>query len=171
MSSRLRYPIAILSLAVSTPVLAQQPAATRVDPRWTAWLGCWQQLEETVKNENLVEAGRHGAVPTKGVVVCVTPADGAAAVTFKTIIEKQAALEDLGARSPGPQPSGEGRVVDGLGYTRVRSRDPQPRAGIGGHADGSGSSSSGGGSSGGVTSQGYSGGGGGDSGRTAVPRP
>jgi uncharacterized membrane protein YgcG len=394
MSSRLRYPIAILSLAVSAPVLAQQPAATRVDPRWTAWLGCWQQLEETVKNENLVEAGRHGAVPTKGVVVCVTPADGAAAVTFKTIIEKQAALEDtivadgsdraidqagcqgsqrarwsengrrlftraelscadgtkreisglatmapgpvwvdiqvansngresirvrryrrspdqsyasstltreqlaeaasaaarkgvtftigdvkeattqlapsaleaalietdagfplnatrlkelaaagvpdrvldlmialsfpnhfiverrtsasqglglgwigdawmaggydlfgydffpyryapfgygmwggydsyyLGARSPGPQPSGEGRVVDGLGYSRVRSRDPQPRGGVGSHADGSGSSSSGGGSSGGVTSQGYSGGGGGDSGRTAVPRP
>src|SRR2546428_3664029 len=93
MSSRLCYPIAILSLAVSTPVLAQQPAATHVDPRWTAWLGCWQQLEETVKDENVVEAGKHGAVPTKGVVVCVTPAGGAA-VTLKTIIERQAGLED-----------------------------------------------------------------------------
>jgi hypothetical protein len=72
-----------------------------------------------------------------------------------------------------PRPSGEGRVIDGLGYTRVRSRDPQPVSGGMVVADGSGGSSTSGGSSssgGGVSSQGYSGGGG-DSGRTAVPRP
>jgi hypothetical protein len=75
-----------------------------------------------------------------------------------------------------PRPSGEGRVIDGMGYTRVRSRDPQP-VNAGGFvvADGSSggsSSTSGGSSSGGsgVSSQGYSGGGG-DSGRTAVARP
>ncbi len=68
-----------------------------------------------------------------------------------------------------PQPSGQGRVVDGLGYTRVRSRDPigiGPMGGSGGAGGGDGGHSSGGG----VTSQGYSGGGG-DSGRTAVSRP
>jgi hypothetical protein len=73
-----------------------------------------------------------------------------------------------------PQPSGDGRVVDGMGYTRVRARDPQPVAGFSG-VDGSGGSASTPGSSGssggGATSQGYSGGGGGDSGRTAVLRP
>ena len=94
MSARFCYAIAIVYLAVSAPALAQQPAATPVDPRWTAWLGCWQQLEETVKDENLAEPGRRNTVPTKGVVVCVTPADSAAAVRLETIIERQAALED-----------------------------------------------------------------------------
>ena len=68
-----------------------------------------------------------------------------------------------------PQPSGRGRVIDGLGYTRVRTRDPIGfgTAGGGGiSGGGDGGSSSGGG----VTSQGYSGGGG-DTGRTAVSRP
>lgn len=75
----------------------------------------------------------------------------------------------------GPQPSGQGRVIDGQGYTRVRSREPVGVAadggsgGIGTHGS-SGGSSSGGGS---VSGQGYSGGGsgGGDGGRTAVARP
>jgi hypothetical protein len=76
-----------------------------------------------------------------------------------------------------------GRVINGLGYTRVRPRDPEPRVGGGivdrsGHSSGrdggsNGSGDSGGGS--GVTSGGYTSGGGGGassgSGRTAVPRP
>ena len=72
-----------------------------------------------------------------------------------------------------------GRVVNGLGYTRVRPRDPEPRingsfvdrSGTSGGRDGS---SSGSGDSGGVSSGGYTSGGGasgGGSGRTAVPRP
>jgi hypothetical protein len=74
-----------------------------------------------------------------------------------------------------------GRVVNGVGYTRVRPRDPEPRvndgyvdrSGSGGSSSG-GSGGSGGGS--GVTSGGYTSGGsggssGGGSGRTAVPRP
>jgi hypothetical protein len=79
-----------------------------------------------------------------------------------------------------------GRVVNGLGYTRVRPREPEPRisdgvvdrSGSRGGRDGgaSGSGDSGGGSGGsGVTSGGYTSGGGGGasggSGRTAVPRP
>jgi hypothetical protein len=75
-----------------------------------------------------------------------------------------------------------GRVVNGLGYTRVRPRDPEPRV-SGSFVDRSGSSDSGRGSSGsgdsggsGVSSGGYTSGGssgasGSGSGRTAVPRP
>jgi hypothetical protein len=81
-----------------------------------------------------------------------------------------------------PTDTPDGRVVNGLGYTRVRPRDPEPRV-AGGSGDRSGSGDSGRGSSGsgssggsGVTSGGYTSGGssgdsGGGSGRTAVPRP
>lgn len=85
------------------------------------------------------------------------------------------------AGSPVPEDA-NGRVVNGLGYTRVRPRDPEPRI-SGSYVDRSGTSgtgtsgggtgdSNGGGS--GVTSGGYtsgSGGASGGSGRTAVPRP
>jgi len=80
-----------------------------------------------------------------------------------------------------PPSSGDGRVVDGRGYTRIRRNDPDPatRAGNNGN-EGWGTSSTGASSSGsgsgsgtsGVSSGGYSGGGAsGGSGRTAVPRP
>jgi hypothetical protein len=76
-----------------------------------------------------------------------------------------------------PQPSGTGRVVNGLGYTRIREREPERGAST---SSGSGSSvagaaSSGSSSGGSVSSQGFSSGGSsggssGDGGRTAVPR-
>jgi hypothetical protein len=70
-----------------------------------------------------------------------------------------------------PRPSGDGRVVDGRGYTRVRRNDPDTTSSSGG-AWTSGDRSGGGGSSGGgVSSSGYSGGSGGSGGRTAQPRP
>jgi hypothetical protein len=78
------------------------------------------------------------------------------------------------------EPSGDGRVVDGRGYTRIRRNEPEPatRPGMS-SSSGSGTSSSGGGNSGssagtsGVSSGGYSSGGasGAEGGRTAVPRP
>jgi hypothetical protein len=80
------------------------------------------------------------------------------------------------------QPSGDGRVVDGLGYTRVRRNQPAPsspgRMRDGGDGTstastargGSSSSGSSSGGSSGVSSSGYSGGGGGGD-RTAVSRP
>lgn len=79
-------------------------------------------------------------------------------------------------------PSVEGRVVNGRGYTQVRPRNPDPAPSrVSGRGDGSAagysgasSGSSSGGSSG-VSSQGYSGSSSGsssgDSGRTAVARP
>ena len=75
------------------------------------------------------------------------------------------------------EPSGDGRVVDGRGYTRIRRNEPEPARRI---SDGNGgwttaSGSSGGSGSSGVSSSGYSGGGapsgGGEGTRTAVPRP
>jgi hypothetical protein len=93
----------------------------------------------------------------------------------------------VGGALPGPQPSGVGRVVDGLGYTRVRPRESEPAdsgfiaprttsvsGGDGGSGGGSStSSSSGSGSSGGTATSGggySSGSSSGDTGRTAVPR-
>jgi hypothetical protein len=95
---------------------------------------------------------------------------------------------DGGGWSPGAQPSGAGRVVDGLGYTRVRPREAESSAAsTGTFLGGASSRGSSGGSGGGgtVSSQGFSSGGssssssggggsgGGDSGgggRTAQPR-
>lgn len=85
------------------------------------------------------------------------------------------------------QPSGQGRVVNGQGYTRVRPRDTEPAVAVhpgasstasssGGGASSSSSGSSGGGGGGSVSTSGFSsggggGGGGGDGGgRTAQPR-
>ena len=83
-----------------------------------------------------------------------------------------------GGGGGGVQPSGRGRVVDGLGYTRVRPREAEPTphgspGSVASSSGGSSSSSSGGGGGSSVSSQGFSSGGsgGGDGGgRTAQPR-
>jgi uncharacterized membrane protein YgcG len=72
------------------------------------------------------------------------------------------------------EPSGNGRVVDGQGYTRIRPHVTEPPArtgdgGVGASSSGSSGSNSGSSSGGSVSTGGYSGGGGGD--RVAVPRP
>lgn len=83
-----------------------------------------------------------------------------------------------GSNPGAPEPSGDGRVVDGRGYTRVRRADPTPSNAFGGAsgfstASSSGSSGSSGSGSSGVSSSGYSSGGssGGGGERTAQPRP
>jgi hypothetical protein len=86
-------------------------------------------------------------------------------------------LPPVGEAPSAPVPSGQGRVVDGRGYTRVTTRTPEPvRVTNGGNGSNgtmsSGESSSGSGGNSGVSSGGYSSGGNsGDGGRTAVPRP
>ena len=99
-------------------------------------------------------------------------------------------IESVG--SAPPRPSGSGQAIDGVGYTRVRQREPEPRATTASSEAGTSSTSSASGSSpsgsgGSVSSSGYSAGGssgsgssgsggsgsggsGSDSGRTAVPR-
>ena len=78
-----------------------------------------------------------------------------------------------------PQPTGTGRAVDGLGYTRVRPREtaPAPTSDTGSRTSSAmpdsappSGGSSGGASSGGGGSSAGSGGGGSDTGRTAQPR-
>jgi hypothetical protein len=77
------------------------------------------------------------------------------------------------------EPSGDGRIVDGRGYTRIRRNEPEPATRAGnGTGSGWGTSSTGAGNSGsssgtsGVSSGGYSSGGASSGGeRTAVPRP
>jgi hypothetical protein len=88
--------MALLLLAGSiAPAFAQQPATGGgVDPRWTAWLGCWQQLEETVKDASVLEPVARDPVVTRGVLVCVTPAADPAGVTLNTIVETQSSLEE-----------------------------------------------------------------------------
>ncbi len=79
-----------------------------------------------------------------------------------------------GSTTVAATPSGDGRVVDGRGYTRVRRNDPAPvipRGGDSSTASSSGGSSSTVSGSSGVSSGGYSSGGGGGGGRTAQPRP
>jgi hypothetical protein len=93
---RIPFCFAVLTLVAGiAPVSAQQPAPASADARWTAWLGCWQQLEESVRDESLLTPGRRRGVPTKGVVVCVTPAANSAGITLTTTIEKQVGLEEI----------------------------------------------------------------------------
>lgn len=92
-----------------------------------------------------------------------------------------------GSDTPGTTPQdGDGRVVNGIGYTRVRTREAAPVETDGGSSasssgrstirssgytqSGSGSSGSSSGSSGGASSGGASPSGGSDGGRTAQPR-
>ena len=98
---------------------------------------------------------------------------------------------DVGQQVPGigngggvAEPQGEGRVVNGRGYTQIRNRESEPSPRISSSGNGGGWAGSGGGTSsgGGVSSGGYSSGssgggsssgssGGGDSGaRVAVPK-
>jgi hypothetical protein len=87
-------------------------------------------------------------------------------------------VEPPHGNSEQPVASGTGRVVDGRGYTRVTTREPQPVPRTGSSDGGSGTysgTSSNGSNGGSVSTGGYSnggsGGGGSDGGRTAVPRP
>jgi hypothetical protein len=87
-------------------------------------------------------------------------------------------IDNGSGTAPPIEPSPEGRVVNGRGYTQIRNREPVPvpaTAGSGYNGSSGGNTSSGTNSTGssGVSSGGYSGGGssGGDSGRTAIPRP
>jgi hypothetical protein len=83
-----------------------------------------------------------------------------------------------GGGTPGAiEPSGDGRVVDGRGYTRIRRNEPEVMTrgtdGSMGAADSNRGSSAGSSSSGnsGASPSGYSGGGSSGSDRTAQPRP
>ena len=71
---------ASLLLAAAAPARAQQPqppqSPPQVDPRWEAWLGCWQPMSGPAK-----VAGDTTSAP----LVCVIPAAGSVGVDVATI--------------------------------------------------------------------------------------
>jgi hypothetical protein len=82
--------------------LATIPAqAQQVDSRWAPWLGCWQLIDESVREAGPAAAARAKPEETR---VCVVPADTAAGVTLSTRIEDQSVLEQTivadGAQHP-----------------------------------------------------------------------
>ena len=71
-------------------ILAIVPAQVQqVDPRWSPWLGCWQLVDESLRQVGTADAGRANPDETR---VCVGPADQASGVTLRTLIENQPVL-------------------------------------------------------------------------------
>src|SRR5918999_5189631 len=91
---RIRYIGAIVTMVVAASTPAAGQAMADVDPRWNAWLGCWQLLEERVREEWDPEPATREFVPAKGAVICVTPTDRPNAVRLTTRVESQSTLED-----------------------------------------------------------------------------
>ena len=92
----------VLGLAPATPLLAQTPAtapATKVDSRWSPYLGCWRVAQEQVGQE---------AVPVAaGLMVCVQPS-GRSGVTITTTFENKNVLEQTIEADGTQQPLAQG---------------------------------------------------------------
>jgi hypothetical protein len=101
---RILYIAAALTLAFGATTHIAAQTATDTDPRWNAWLGCWQLVEERVRDEWETEAASREFVPAKGAVVCVTAADQPNAVRLTTRVESQSTLEDTIVADGTPRP-------------------------------------------------------------------
>ncbi|MSO83128.1 MAG: hypothetical protein EXQ53_07510, partial [Acidobacteria bacterium] len=72
-------------------VLAAIPAqAQQLDSRWAPWLGCWQLVDESVREAGPAAATRARPDDTR---VCVVAAVKAAGVTLSTRVDDQTVLE------------------------------------------------------------------------------
>jgi hypothetical protein len=87
--------LALLLVAVGAiPARAQQ-----ADPRWTPWLGCWQMLDDRVRDNNLAgadavaDARRRTLGKREDVTVCVTPASQSDGVLLSTRASGQPAFD------------------------------------------------------------------------------
>ncbi len=91
---RIHIAIAVLLVAVASPARAQQ-----ADSRWTAWLGCWQMLDERVREGNpsgadaVAAAGERALGNATNITVCVAPASQPGGVTLTTRASGESALE------------------------------------------------------------------------------
>jgi len=65
------------AFVLAPPARAQQ---VRTDPRWQAWLGCWQPA---------TNATRRASTPAQALLVCVVPAAGSAGVDVVTVADTQ----------------------------------------------------------------------------------
>jgi hypothetical protein len=88
----------VLSLGLATTAAAQETQATG-DPRWTPWVGCWQASGRDVESMG-VSPGSQTPLP----VVCIAPAEGAAAIDLVTLTGTQVApaerIDANGIRRP-----------------------------------------------------------------------
>lgn len=104
-----RIALALVLVAVALPAHAQQ-----ADSRWTPWLGCWQMLDDRVRDGNpsgadAVAAARAEALGgTTNVTVCVTPASQPNAVTLSTRVSGEPAFEQTIAADAVAHPIAEG---------------------------------------------------------------
>jgi hypothetical protein len=81
-------PTLLIVLFLASIASAQTPQST--DSRWVPWLGCWQLLDESLRERG---GGRVTPQTGTGVSVCVLPAAEALGVRFKTTVSNQPALD------------------------------------------------------------------------------
>ena len=104
-----RIALALLLVGVALPAHAQQ-----ADPRWAPWLGCWQMLDERVRDGNTsvadtVAAARERRLgATTDVTVCVTPGAQPNTVTLSTRASGEPAFEQTIAADAATHPIAEG---------------------------------------------------------------
>lgn len=91
--------LAGLTLVASAVAASAQSAPTATDPRWSAWIGCWQPAAT-----DLTETSPYKQAP----VVCVVPAAGTSAVELMAFVD---------GRMTGSQ------VIDASGTRREATRD------------------------------------------------
>jgi hypothetical protein len=101
-------PLALLVVAVAAPARAQQ-----ADPRWAPWIGCWQMLDERVRDDNpsgadaVARARERMFRGTTDVTVCVAPASQPNAVTLSTRASGAPAFEQVIAADGAAHPLDE----------------------------------------------------------------
>ena len=91
----------VFSAITAAPALAQTPAPSRTDGRWTPYLGCWRLLVENVRNQGIEDLIRSAAqnATTPAMTVCVQPstlaglAGTSAGVTMTTFADGKKVLE------------------------------------------------------------------------------
>jgi hypothetical protein len=103
------FGFALLLLVAAAPAAAQE-----VDARWTPWLGCWQMLNERVREGNpagaeaVAEAAERRLGTAGDVTVCVAPTSRPAAVALTTRAGGEPVLEQTLAADGTVQSTDEG---------------------------------------------------------------
>jgi hypothetical protein len=124
----------LLCLVFASPVGTQQVtpvAAQATDARWTAWLGCWELVDEDLTAARLAgldaidAAGeRRSTSRPRDVEVCVTPAEQGAGVKLTTTVGSRRALEEILIADATERPFSEG---DCRGWQRAEWSKNVPR--------------------------------------------
>jgi hypothetical protein len=106
---RTHIALALLLFVAAAPALAQQ-----ADSRWAPWLGCWQMLDERVRDGNPSGADAVAAARARtlrgatDVTVCVAPGSQPNAVTLSTRASGEPAFEQTITADAVAHPISEG---------------------------------------------------------------